>query len=367
MHILSGRAAREFEAVSDLVLLDMCEGGEGLEPTLLIKTSTLNLKYLSRSSLELQVTTSEDLGIKYSLIILDDSQDPLVLWSQVAVDEEADALSRILSGEPCTAFMFNEWSVPVGWSVLRIASEGESTTPDELLVPLSLTKPWIDVPSHTYYGDTHSIIDLTDSDEGAQQENLAAWLLHRLGRGVTVEASPKVNKGVLEKEITDVLVTWSGGALLVESKALGVLVGPDMPNRQVLRKRAGKSVDKGRRQLEGGVRTLRQLGRVAACTGPNGAPALGAEIVHGAVLVSDLSVLEKSQLPSPMDLQELVGSKGLMWHVLDPHELVRLIQATAYYSDRDRAPAGVVLDALLVKRFEVALKQGPLIRALHGA
>jgi len=141
MHILSNWSANELEAVSDLVLLDMCEGGEGLEPTMLIKTSTLNLKHLSQSSMDLKVTIPENDGIRYSLIVHDDKDDPFELWSEVAVDEEADALTRILSGEVCVAFMYNEWSLPVAWTRVRVNNEALLPNPSELLVGLDVEAP----------------------------------------------------------------------------------------------------------------------------------------------------------------------------------------------------------------------------------
>jgi hypothetical protein len=152
----------------------------------------------------------------------------------------------------------------------------------------------------------------------------------------------------------------------VESKALGVLASSTMPARGELARRSGKAVDKARKQLVGAARTLRQEGRIPSCSGPNESPASGGEIVHGAVLVSDISVMSNSQVPTTTQLQELLQTKGLMWHVVDLHELVRLIHAAAYFSDRDHAPAGTVLDALLVNRFERALEHGPLVRVLHG-
>lgn len=364
MHILSDWTAREFESVSDAVLLDMCEGGLGLEPTMLVKSSTLNLKHVVKSGLALVLDFSHDKQVRYTLVVQDDPEDPLQLWSEAQRPQETEALKRIQCGDSLVTFLFNEWSVPIAWAVLDVP---RPSVERRAVVKLALVPQveWQFVPSHMYLGDqARLVLDARSPDEGQQQEILARWIAGRLGRGVGVTPSPSFEKGGRVKEITDVLVSWDGGALAIESKALAVLNGA-LPSRSVLTKRTAKHVLAASKQLGGAVRALRMTGRIPACSGPDGTPALGSELIHATVLVSDLSLLTRASVPADEDIRERASSLGYCLHIMDPAELVRLIQASAYYADRDSVPAGAVLDTLLMRRFEVTLRRGPLVSGLY--
>ena len=93
VHMLARHLRSELLAVPQLTRLDMAMGRDGFEPTMLIKVSSLALKYLLRQrSMRVFVAT---LGqqLLYGVEVPDDPESPAIAWSLVELPAEVEALT----------------------------------------------------------------------------------------------------------------------------------------------------------------------------------------------------------------------------------------------------------------------------------
>jgi hypothetical protein len=92
MHVLSAQYRSEFLACPQLVRFEYAEGRHGFEPTLLIKGSTLLLKYIVVGvRMQLLFTKMGD-RLFYGLKVYDDIKRPGVLWSILENEQEKRAI-----------------------------------------------------------------------------------------------------------------------------------------------------------------------------------------------------------------------------------------------------------------------------------
>ena len=119
MHILAPHYRSEFLATPQLVRVDYAKGAVGFEPTILVKASTLLLKYVVLGApLRFAIGRVDD-RLLYAFIAYDDAAKPAMLWSVVENQEEVNALKGIVSSESCPIFLFNELALNVAWSNIR--------------------------------------------------------------------------------------------------------------------------------------------------------------------------------------------------------------------------------------------------------
>ena len=210
MHILAGHYYNEFLATPQLVRFDFAEGENGREPTLLLKGSTVLLKYvILGASMRLRIALLQG-RLLYGLDISDDSTKPVVVWSAMEREEERLALLGIAEGEELQMFLFNELAVNVAWSSSSInahhelaemvnnaqlgvvdyecikeeavamfdsALGGNGGGEEWVLVPIQNRQHWKAVDNFYITNQANSCpVNIFDSDEGGQQENLALWL-----------------------------------------------------------------------------------------------------------------------------------------------------------------------------------------------
>src|SRR5205814_5399181 len=123
MHILAAHCRSEFLATPQLVRFAYTKGQSGFEPTLLIKGSTLLLKYIALG-VRMQLAFAP-LGnrLLYALKVYDDEERAGVLWSILERDEEKTALTALVGSEICPTFLFNELAVNVAWAELHVSVE----------------------------------------------------------------------------------------------------------------------------------------------------------------------------------------------------------------------------------------------------
>ena len=114
MFLLSENIRREFLAVPQLVRIVMPSGGSCV-PALLIKTSSLTLKYLvCLKTFKLIVHPIVGTGaVLYAVKVDDDPLDPAVPWSLVASDDELVALRSVIVDGHCDVFLYNEGGINV--------------------------------------------------------------------------------------------------------------------------------------------------------------------------------------------------------------------------------------------------------------
>jgi hypothetical protein len=387
MHVLSDRHYAESLRETHLVRIGRALGSDGLEPTLVLKTSTLLLKYIVRGGVfDIRVVILRDRAVLYALRILDDPSAPVTLWSLVEDRDELTALGQVLRGAECWVHLFNEAIVntcsarvrfeasgKVELATARIAESGTSKTyrktVDELLndlhcgsidLEMMTATPqavqWTEMKSVYITNNlSRSTISLMSESEGAQQEELAVWLTDWLSPSGAVR-SPQVHLASGVRELCDVLMNHEYGVFLVESKTLAILDHGSVPDRQKLRKNTLKNVRKACGQLQGAWRQVLAGARIATLAGvdivvtrDNPAQAI--------VLVPDLSLLADCTEMGGELIRTFTDNCGALLHLLDPGQLIRLAQNADFIARQgERTTPMMAFDFVLMKRWQKSVE-----------
>lgn len=394
MHLLASHIRSEFLASPQLIRFDYAEGQDGFEPTLLIKCSTLLLKYISQG-VRMQLGFASVGGrLMYMLKVYDDGEKGAILWSILENENEKVAVSLLPKIELCQAFLFNELAVNVAWAELRINAdpalvdivtkvntggadyaalkadatpifdhfhENGPTTEGLIVLELVNTVSWKPVFSHflTSHG-TSSPIRLFDKDEGGQQEEMVVWLTDNLHpRGV--HHSPQIPKGAGFRELTDILLSYEYGAFLIESKVLSIFARDTLPDRTKLRQNITGHVIKAVAQLRGGMRRLKDGTPVTSKTGVP-LDIERSKPMHGIILIPDLDLIEDRESFGRdliAEFKETTG--GGFLHLLDISELLRIVQAAEMISARSTTTTLMMaFDYYLMERAKYAVQAGTL-------
>ncbi|VWB45255.1 hypothetical protein BPS26883_02073 [Burkholderia pseudomultivorans] len=393
MHLLASHYQSEFLATPQLIRLDYAKGKDGFEPTLLVKGSTLLLKFMVLGS-RLRFHLARVKGrLLYALTAYDDPSKPASLWSVVENEAEVTALRGLASGEPSPIFLFNELALNVAWSTVKASFPSEvndwisnaklgkgdcpaiakeagdllerafdgTTTPDELLsAEIVRIDEWHAVFNHfiTSHG-SNSPVDLFSRDEGGQQEQLAVWLTDSLHpRGV--HHSPQIPKGNGTRELTDILLSHEAGALLIESKALTVFNRDKLPDRTKLAKDVSQHVEKAVRQLRGSIRRLKD-GAPVTTRGGSAIDVERSQPAHAVVLIPEFDLIENQENYGLAFIADFMEATGGFIHLLDLAELLRVVQAAEMISRvSENVTPLMALDYCLVKRAEQTRVAGTL-------
>ncbi len=124
MHVLSHLHRSEFLAIPELIRATMAIGRYGREPTLLIRSSTLTLKYLVRlKSLEFAATILNDGRLVYGVRIPDDPLHPALIWSVAERQEELTVLRTLSTSQKCVVFLFNEALANIAWGEVSLVGD----------------------------------------------------------------------------------------------------------------------------------------------------------------------------------------------------------------------------------------------------
>jgi len=393
MHLLASHYRSEFLATPQLIRIDYAKGANSFEPTLLVKGSTLLLKYIVLGA-RLQFHLARVSGrLLYAFTAYDDPSKPVMLWSVVENEAEITALQGLVSDEPSPIFLFNELALNVAWSTVKTSFPSEvngwisnatlgkvdytaitaeaddllerafkgTTTLDELLsaeiVPI---EEWHAVFNHfiTSHG-SDSPVDLFSRDEGGQQEQLAVWLTDSLHpRGV--HHSPQIPKGNGTRELTDVLLSHEYGALLIESKALTVFNRDTLPDRTKLAKDVSQHVEKAVRQLRGSIRRLKDGALVTTRAGSS-IDVERSKPAHAIVLIPEFDLIENQENYGPAFIANFMKATGGFIHLLDLAELLRVVQAAEMISSgSEKLTPLMALDYYLMERAKRTRDAGTL-------
>lgn len=359
MHILSSRYRSEFLATPQLVRFDYVKGLHGYEPTLLIKATTLLLKYIARGvRMELAFGILEN-RLLYALKVYDDEENAGIIWSVLEHDGEVSAIDILSNGGVCQVFLFNELAVNVAWREVsfparqdlkgalahvetghvdhrqltsgvkkildRFHMDGTSSK-DLIIVDLPASVEWKPIRSHFITSHaTASPIELFNQDEGSQQEQIGIWLTDNLQpRGVY--RSPKIPKGKGHRELTDILLSYEYGSFLIESKVLSIFTRDQLPSRAKLAQAMEAHIEKAINQLRGGMRKIKNG---IAVTSEEGVviDVERTRPIHGIVLIPDLDLIRKKDVYGLPLIQEFMDETGGFLHLLDIAELLRVVQA----------------------------------------
>lgn len=393
MHILAAHYRSEFLATPQLVRFDHAKGQDSAEPTLLIKASTLLLKYIVQG-VRMQLAFSR-LGdrLLYALRVIDDEKMPAILWSILERDAERAALNALAQGESCQVFLFNELAVNVAWTVwpmtlhqdlaqmiapirtgsadhAALKTETETildrfhnysvTDVDLIVIELSNTTTWKPILNHLILSHaTSSPIDFFSSDEGGQQEQLAIWLtdgLHPRG----VYHAPQIPKGSGFRELTDILLSYENGSILIESKTLTLFQRSSLPNRTKLAHDVSHHVTKAINQLRGGIRRLKG-GAPVTSKGGEQLNVERSQPVHAIVLIPDLDLIEDRNAYGLEFIRQFMEATGSFIHLLDVAELVRVVQAAEMIAARgSKTTPMMAFDYYLMERAKKTHDSGTL-------
>lgn len=393
MHLLASHYRSEFLATPQLIRIDYLKGPKSFEPTLLVKGSTLLLKYMVLG-VRLRFSLMRVSGrILYAFTAYDDPSKPATLWSVVESEAEVTALQGLVSGEPSTIFLFNELALNVAWSTVKASFPSEvngwisdarlgavdykaiteeaddllerefnGTTPPGQLQSAEIfsIEEWHAVFNHfiTSHGCDNPV-DLFSRDEGGQQEQLAVWLTDSLHpRGV--HHSPQIPKGNGTRELTDILLSYEYGALLIESKALTVFNRATLPDRAKLAKDVSQHVEKAVRQLRGSIRRLKEGVPVTTRAGSS-IDVERSKPAHAVILIPEFDLIENQENYGPAFIADFMEATGGFIHLLDLAELLRVVQAAEMISrGSEKITPLMALDYYLMERAERTRDAGTL-------
>lgn len=366
MHILADNYRLEFLATPQLFRVDHAYDNGGRVPTLLLKANTLLLKYIVLGSpLELVFAQCGE-RLLYGVKVVDDAARPAIIWSIVEHRTERDALIALTYTKECPVFLFNELALNTAWTSVNIRLPEKASTliakavigpidhsvlkqssakmierlfrhseadADSCLVPLAPTHEWKETLNHyvTNRG-TDTPIHIFHKDEGGQQEHLAVWLTDSLQVSGVVH-SPQVPKGSGRRELTDLLLTYQFGTILIESKTLTVFNRSSLPSRDALAGDVTKHIAKAVSQLRGAIRKLHQGVPIFDKSGDQ-LTVDHTQPIHAIVLVPDFDLIqEPHQYGKPFILDFMQATKGFI-HFLDIAELLRIVQAAEMIARR---------------------------------
>ena len=388
--MLSAHNRSEFLATPQLVRFDHAKGRDGFEPTLLVKADVVVLKYLTRGvRLQLMIVQIRGDRLIYGLVVHDDPTSPGVIWSVLEREEERQALFSMAEGKPLQVFLFNELAINVAWAEMqvkvtgsglgslaayaglgRVDYKGVSATVDEIFVRLrdgEVTDPTmllVDLPAVEHWNPVQnslitskssvSEVDLFDLDEGRQQEKLVIWLTDNLHPNVIID-QPLIMKGGRLRELTDILLSYSGGTFIFESKALKLLNRPELPDRVKLSKNVLASVKKGFNQLKGAARQIRNEATIFDFDGRKH-EIERTQPIHAIILVPDLCLLPP-EFGFDMMVEFVKATHGYL-HILDPSELLRIVQTAEQLvrlSESQTIAPMMALDSRFIERAETCI------------
>lgn len=389
MHILSDRHRSEFLVVPELVRVTMARGTVALEPTLLVKTLTLSLKYLIRSNiLQLVFFRLSGKYLAYALQLDDDPEHAGTVWSVMETEDERRALRSMLMATPTFVFLYNELAVNVAQSEITVcqrqadvgqwvqqsilgrsedrsvreemsakldAYRGGYHREDMCILPPVKVKPWEEI-RNTYVTNriSHSSISAFEPDEGGQQEEAALWLIDQL-QPQGAAKNPIVHQETKSRELCDLMLSHSYGAFLFESKALSILSRKHLPTRKKLATHLSKHVLKAEKQLAGGLRSLRRNCRITDSMGRDLVVERQA-LAHAITVVPDLMLLSDANSIGGGFLKNFVSKTGCFLQILDLKELLRMVQAAEMLQEQGTTVSRMMcFDAQLTERFKCAI------------
>lgn len=395
MHILSAQNYDEFLAVPQLIRFDHATGQDGREPTLLIKGSTLLLKYIVLGARMQLAFASLEGRLLYAMRVFDYDKEGGIFWSVAERQEELDAIRALGQGQPMAAFLFNEIAINVAWNELKslkpfgglsalaegaslgmvdhraikvaatsllnelVSADGDNT--NWLVSEIVQTNDW--KPLHNYFvtaAAQSSLIDLFDKDEGNQQEQIGIWLTDNLDP-MGVNYSPqRPYKEHETRELTDVLLNYEFGATLIESKALSILARERLPERARLERDVSSHISKAFKQLRGGMRQIKNGAEITSKDGQvlsinRDCPA------HAVVLVPDLELIVNREEYGERFIRKFMADTGGFPHLLDISELLRVVQAAEMLAARGQTTTRMMaFDYYLIERLKKAAGAGTL-------
>lgn len=385
MHLLSSHTRSEFLATPQLVRFVLAEGQSGLEPTLLLKASSLLLKYIVRGA-PLSLTLCRIRGrLVYAVGVEEDPGVPTLLWSVLESQDEHDALLEIAAGRQFPVFLFNELALNVAWAPAsandmddlldgshvevgvidqsayafevsaafdKMISDSEDQS-EFIRASLSLEGAWAPLSNTLYAGGGVSLVDLFASDEGAQQEELAVWLTNNLQSGGAYHA-PRIPTATGTRELTDVLLTHEFGTIIIESKTLSMFCREELPSREKLSRAVSKHLKKAVGQLQGQIGSITD-GTVILDNDGRQIEVERTYPVHAIILIPEFDLVKERHDYGARLIYRFGKETNGFLHILDIAELLRVVQAAEMLAERgERTTPMMAFDVYLMERVKKA-------------
>jgi len=392
MYILTGRRRDEFLACPELVRM-----GEGTDPpVLMLKTTTLSAKYLLRST-KIRVAVFRVGGyLLYGLLFNDGHLEEAVRWSLIEEPHELESFRALSSHGSLRLAVFNEAAVCVAIGDLTVSNAPTSllafcqgvepypfrpdgvdlSTADEadsrleqllggtlsanegIFIDVTPPATWAPVKNHFITNNAAAgLVSLFDADEGNQQEALAQWLVGELSPEGAIR-SPQVDERGNVRELTDILLTHPYGNVLFESKALSLLARPTLPPRERLTQQTVSHISKAARQLAGAARNI-AAGLCIMDRAGNVIRVDRTQPPHLVILIPELSLIAGREEVGLPFFQSVMQNTGGFLHILDPNELLRIVQAGSMIAARGRTTTPMMaFDNWLMRRSEHLMKVG---------
>lgn len=388
MHIPSAKLHLELLSTPGFARFIKASGANGLETTLILKESTLTLKYLiRRAHFRVLIRQLRSGKLLYAVLIDDYDEKPVAAWSIVETEEEFRALTDLVHMQSFPLFLFNEACVNVCWanadfellesldSIIRYPmlfssdvrnQEDSREAEDAIDSALSGSTPkitlqttaslhWHEVKNHYVTNQlVASPIGILSEDEGDQQEELCTWLLDNLSPSGAYKG-PQVQEVKKQRELTDVLINYPEGCFLVESKTLAIMERGELPPRTKLRKNVLKNIAKALSQLPGACRNILSGLKITSAS--------GTEITintkmppHCIILVPELSLLQVEDNLGGDCLKSFMKQNKAYLHILDPNELMILMRAAGHMAYLGKKTSKMMaFDAVLIERWGKAI------------
>ena len=391
MHILSEHHRSEFLAVPQLLRTTMARGGSDFEPTVLIKTLSLSIKYLILSrELQFVLMRLPDGFLGYGVLVDRDLDHPAVLWSVMEKEDERLALTALVDGSRCAAFLYNELAINIAQTEIvaqsdnnkishwinqaNLAPEGHHCLSDSVSAKLDAflkgaihddlhglkairVFEWTEIHS-SYITNRLKVSNVSafSREEGDQQEEVVLWLIDELIPEGAIK-NPTVHHETKSRELADLLLSYGFGSFLFESKTLSVLSRATLPTREKLTTALVGHITKAERQLRGGIRSLKRNCRITNEEGEE-LEVDRAAPMHAIILVPDLSLLFDAKQFGGKFLRKFYEKTGCSLQILDLTELLRMVQAAAILERRGKVVTRMMcFDAHLFERFKCAINQ----------
>lgn len=394
MLVIDGPLLAEFLATHDLVRMQLINNDEGGRSAfLIIGSSTLNLKYLIRThEFTLQVFVVADGVLGYGVYVPDGAEHEPLLWSVAESEQELSLLAHAVVGGPVSVALMAEDAINVAKCKARAsecdlgmrelfenvdagsgAAQEFSKSAERALDALNgkrrvrgvaatcrirLDAEWDELESIYLAQQGRGTINIFSSDEGPQQESIAAFLLDTLAPS-GVYRSPRLRDSKNRRELTDLLLTYDNGDILIESKAIGLLARSPLPSREKLTNDTVKHIREASKQLAGAARRVAK-GSVVVEDSPE-ARIIGLhpdQPLHLIVLVSALELIDGRDDFGPEFGLRMMKEPSAFFHILDPAQLIRVVAAAQYFAARTNLSRMELFDSLLIRRAEHAVTVG---------
>ena len=361
------------------------------EATLIVKASSLMIKFLI-TNVHLRLIFFRllpDNILLYAIEVHDTPGDPAIIWSVAETPDEIEAIYKLFQGEYLALELFNKAcanvassepkfvlikSPPPGFleNIALVTGGSQSLRPrveaffrslespssacaDIVLVADNNELTWKQMAINLYT-NSHEISEfrIVDGREGDQQEHLAVWLSDNLSTSGAYKG-PIVHEESKPRDLTDVLLAYSNGVFLFESKAVSIFDKVRGTNRDKLKKLSKKGIKKAINQLPGACKNIVNGLRITTSSGCD--IALPRDIpIHCVVLISDIELIADDKAFGGSAIREFAKLTGHMLHIVDPDALMGLVINAIGLSRSSQTISQIMaFDAILAKRWECSL------------